>query len=100
MSSADTKELDLTVENFPPTLLGPTWRRGGDGNFLRPKHSLGWQVAGWVHEYILDPNGDPQNPTPWRFTNEQLRLILWWYAVDGNGRFIYRQGVLQRLKGW
>lgn len=26
--------------------------------------------------------------------------MLWWYAVDDTGRFIYRKGVLQRLKGW
>jgi phage terminase large subunit-like protein len=31
---------------------------------------------------------------------EQLRFLLWWYAVDGQGRFVYRKGVLQRLKGW
>lgn len=37
---------------------------------------------------------------PWKFTDEQLRFVLWWYAVDENGDFIYRTGVLQRLKGW
>lgn len=26
--------------------------------------------------------------------------MLWWYAVDQAGRFVYRKGVLQRLKGW
>lgn len=31
---------------------------------------------------------------------EQLRFLLWWYAVDEQGRFVYRKGVLQRLKGW
>ncbi|WIM95779.1 terminase [Actinoplanes oblitus] len=29
-----------------------------------------------------------------------MRFILWWYAVGHRGRFIYRKGVLQRLKGW
>jgi phage terminase large subunit-like protein len=29
-----------------------------------------------------------------------MRFILWWYAIDARGRFIYREGVLQRLKGW
>src|SRR5690348_2730254 len=37
---------------------------------------------------------------PWRFTPEQLRFVLWWYAVDEDGRFVYRTGVLQRMKGW
>jgi hypothetical protein len=26
--------------------------------------------------------------------------VLWWYAVDATGRFVYRKGVIQRLKGW
>ena len=100
LNAADTEELDLTVENFPPKTLGPTWRRDSEGTFLRPKHSLGWQIAGWVQEYILDPNGDAHDPRPWRFTKEQLRFLVWWYAVNSDGEFIYRQGVLQRLKGW
>jgi hypothetical protein len=36
----------------------------------------------------------------WQFTLEQLRFVLWWYAVDESGEFVYRTGVLQRLKGW
>jgi phage terminase large subunit-like protein len=36
----------------------------------------------------------------WQFTPEQERFVLWWYAVDENGRFSYRTGCLQRLKGW
>lgn len=99
MDSTPTEELPLTIENYPPTVLGPTWRRDAEGQFIRPKHTLGWQAAGWVHEYVLDPNSDAHDPTPWRFTNEQLRLLLWWYAIDEHGEFIYRQGVIQRMKG-
>jgi hypothetical protein len=33
-------------------------------------------------------------------TLEQLRFLLWWYAIDESGRFVYQSGVLQRLKGW
>jgi hypothetical protein len=33
-------------------------------------------------------------------TDEQARFLLWWYAVDDNGRFSYRNGVLRRMKGW
>lgn len=29
-----------------------------------------------------------------------MRFVLWWYAVDTTGRFLYRKAVLQRLKGW
>ena len=34
------------------------------------------------------------------FTAEQARFVLWWYAIDKHGRFVYREGLLQRLKGW
>lgn len=37
---------------------------------------------------------------PWKFTREQLRFVLHWYALDDNGRFSNRKGVLQRMKGW
>lgn len=33
-------------------------------------------------------------------TKEQKRFILWWYAIDAQGKFIYRDGVLGRIKGW
>jgi hypothetical protein len=36
---------------------------------------------------------------PWKFTLEQARFLLWWYAVQPSGRFVYRDGVFQRLKG-
>ena len=86
--------------DFTPHHLGPSWERGEDGRFNLPAHTLGWEIAGWASEYLLDPRAPIDNPEPWRFTNEQLRILLWWYAVDASGRFIYRYGVLQRLKGW
>lgn len=93
-------EVELTVEALPPTYLGPTWARDENGLFVRPRKTLGWEIAGWASKYLIDPNSDPHNPQPWRFTNEQLRFVAWWYALDDEGDFIYRQGVLQRLKGW
>ena len=36
---------------------------------------------------------------PWKFTLEQARFLLWWYSVEPSGRFTYRDGVFQRLKG-
>ena len=100
MSIISSEEIELTIERLPPTYIGPTWQRGEDGKFVLPAKTLGWEIAGWTHHYLLDPNSDQDNPKPWRFTNEQLRFILWWYAVDDAGDFVYRQGVLQRLKGW
>ena len=84
------------IDALEPVYLGVTWRRNDDGSWLLPERTLGWQIAGWTAKYLRNPNGQG----PWKFTKEQLRFILWWYAVDESGRFVYRTGVLQRLKGW
>lgn len=91
----DFKETDAPGELVD--YLGPTWRRGASGRFIVPKLTLGWEVAGWMSRYLGSPRGDG---SPFRLTGEQLRLVLWWYALKEDGRFRYRRGVLQRLKGW
>ena len=77
--------------------LGPSWSRRGDGSFRVPRLTLGWAVAQWAAKWLL-PLADGQDA--FTFTNEQFRLILWWYAVDEGGAFAYRSMVLQRIKGW
>src|SRR5699024_3841897 len=74
--------------------IGPTWQKDDDGNGLLPKHTLGWEIAGWAAKWLRHEG------RPWQFTLEQLRFLLWLYAVDETGKFIYRKAVLQRLKGW
>ncbi|AYN58483.1 terminase large subunit [Arthrobacter phage Liebe] len=61
--------------------------------------TLGWGVIDWAEGYLLQPDGDDAGD-PFRFTREQLNFILWWYAVDAGGVFIYRRGILRRAKGW
>lgn len=80
--------------------IGPTWMRDEHGRWILPEFTLGWQIAGWCAEYLHSVAGDAEGHEPFMFTNEQLRFVLWWYATDERGRFIYRTGVLQRLKGW
>lgn len=63
-----------------------------------PKQTLGWQVLGWTADYLLQPDG-PNAGQAWRFTDEQARFLLWWYAIDEQGRFIYRSGMFRRMKG-
>jgi phage terminase large subunit-like protein len=81
------------------TYIGPSWSRTPLGTFLTPEDvglkTLGWEIAAWCTKYLNDPDGGR-----WKFTNEQFRLLLWWYATDDDGRFTARKGVLQRLKGW
>lgn len=76
-----------------PTAIGPTWQRDG-AHWLLPERTLGWQMLAWCGVYLQAGRDDP-----WVFTDEQARFLLWWYAVDEDGRFVYRDGVYQRLKG-
>jgi hypothetical protein len=92
--AAGVFEKPVPAYQVEATHIGPTWARGEDGRFLLPKYTLGWQILRWINEYVLGRDGNPFTPT-----KEQARFILWWYAVDEFGRFVYRDGIFQRLKG-
>lgn len=79
---------------FEPVRIGPTWQLDGR-HWLLPERTLGWQVLGWTGAWL-----ELSARVPWRWTLEQARWLLWWYATDDDGRFLYRDAVLQRLKGW
>lgn len=97
-----------------PAHIGPTWERTAtwDGprdpqGYILPKLTLGWQVIKWAEDNLLaDEVDEDDQPLPFKFTDEQIRFILWFYAIevmDDAGeyvRFLYREVVLQRLKGW
>lgn len=61
--------------------------------------TLGWAVIDWCEGYLLQPDGDEAGE-PFTFTREQLNFILWFYAIDAGGKFVYRRAVLRRAKGW
>lgn len=82
-----------------PWAIGPTWQVDEDGRYILPERSLGWGIMNWMYTYLLTPGG-PDAGSPYLPTLEQARFLLWWYAVDENGKFLYREGVLRRLKGW
>lgn len=75
---------------------GPTWETDDDGEFVLPEFTLGWQVLDWAEENLRVPD----TGEPWKFTGEQIRWVLWWYAVDRQGRWLYQDGMLRRVKGW
>jgi hypothetical protein len=111
--------LSLGEENLDwevcPLSIGPTWNkdpswtgpRDPDG-YILPVYTLGWQAIAWIEANLLaDETGPDDKPLPFQLTNEQARFILWFYALDPGdddreptGRFLYRELVLQRLKGW
>jgi hypothetical protein len=82
-------------EKYAPVIIGPTWQKNPDGSWKLPERTLGWEIAGWCAEFLHGPDGQGR----WTFTPEQLRFVLWWYALDERGEFIYSSGVMQRLKG-
>ncbi|MDR6868707.1 hypothetical protein J2Y69_003331 [Microbacterium resistens] len=78
----------LTVEPFPFK---------ADGTPAIP--TLGIGVIEHIEHYLIQPDGDGAGD-PFRLTVEQLNFVLWFYAIDKDGRFIYRRGILRRAKGW
>lgn len=83
---------------WEPLRLGPTWQTEnwlGVEHWVLPERTLGWECLAWSGKYLQESRGNG-----WKFTPEQARFLLHWYAVDENGRWLYRDFVLQRLKGW
>lgn len=63
-----------------------------------PALTLGWEAAAWAHRWLRQPNG-PDAGKPFRLTDRQLLFVLWWYAVDEQGRWLYSHGVRRLAKG-
>lgn len=83
-----------TAPPVVPFVMGPVWAKTPEGQWNLPERTLGWQVIGWIGANLL------LDGEPFPLTGEQIRLILWIYAIDEHGRFVYRDIVLQRMKGW
>lgn len=64
-----------------------------------PELTLGWDVLDWMGQYIRQPDG-PHAGDVYDLTAEQVRFVLWWYAITPAGRWRYIRGVLRRSKGW
>ena len=89
-----TAKVPKPALEWEPVRIGPTWRTDGD-RWALPERTLGWQMLAWCGVWLQAGKDEP-----WTFTDEQARFLLWWYATDEHGRFLFRDGVLQRLKGW
>lgn len=69
--------------------------------------TLGWGVLDWGTLWLRQPDDHRYGANgvmklrgeAWQYTDDQARYILWFYAVDSTGRFIYRHGYQERAKG-
>jgi phage terminase large subunit-like protein len=89
---------NIELAPAPPHITGPTWQRTVGGGWHLPEKSLGWNILDWLAKYVNTPGGDDAGSS-FMPTLEQARFLLWWYAVDLEGRFVYREGVFRRMKG-
>lgn len=64
-----------------------------------PEYTLAWDILTWAEENIVNPDGENAGD-PWRFTDEQIRFLAHFYAVDEKGKWVYRTASLRRAKGW
>lgn len=80
---------------WEPVKIGPTWQYDPDRGWNLPRFTLGWRVLAWCGHWLKDKHG-----RPWQFTAEQTRFVLWYFALDESGAFLFHSAVLQRLKGW
>jgi hypothetical protein len=60
--------------------------------------TLGWAAAEWAELLLIQPNG-PWAGRRFRFTRDQLRFLLWWYALDFDGQWLFQHGVRRLAKG-
>ena len=86
-----TPPADLIWE---PVKIGPTWQWDPVSGWLLPEATLGWDFLAWCGYWLRG-----KGRKPWTFTAEQARFLLWYYAVDSSGDFLYHSAMFQRLKG-
>lgn len=63
-----------------------------------PQYTLGWEAIRWGIKYLRQPDGDNSGDR-WHFTDSQIKFLLWWYALDSNGKWLYTHGVRRLPKG-
>ena len=63
-----------------------------------PKLTLGWEALAWAAKYLRHPNGIRAGQK-WKFTKKQARFVLWFYAVDEQGRWLFTEAHRRLAKG-
>lgn len=60
--------------------------------------TLGPEILAWSETELAQPDGDYAGQ-PWRWRKSQARYVCWWYAVDLDGRWLWRRGQIVLPKG-
>lgn len=63
-----------------------------------PRLSVGHEAMAWAMTYLRQPDGDRAG-LPWRPTPRQVRFLLWFYAVDDDGRWLFNHAERRLAKG-
>ena len=63
-----------------------------------PDLTLGWEVVRWATKYLKQPNG-PRAGQRFEFTTTQVRFLLWFYAVNRSGDWLFHHAVRRLAKG-
>lgn len=63
-----------------------------------PDLTIGWGVVKHAVKWLIQPDG-PDAGQPWNPTPGQLHWLLWWYAVDDEGRWLFHHGIRRLAKG-
>ena len=63
-----------------------------------PALTLGWEVVRWATKYLKQPNG-PKAGQRFEFTDTQIRFLLWFYAVNDSGDWLFHHAVRRLAKG-
>lgn len=63
-----------------------------------PELTLGWEALRWASKYLRHPNG-PRAGERWLYTPSQARFLLWWYAVDEDGGWLFHHAARRLAKG-
>lgn len=63
-----------------------------------PDLTLGYEAIDWAEQWLIQPNG-PRARKPFELTRGQGRFLLWWYAVDPDGAWLFNHAARRLAKG-
>ena len=60
--------------------------------------TAGPQVLAWAECTLTQPDGANAGE-PWAWTTSQARFVAWWYALDADGKYLWRRAQVVLPKG-